>query len=199
MAGATFSAPGGQDPAQHFRKVMLAVETTVGDAIEAGSILVARIRERTAQGIDANGMAFPEYSAGYAKQKIARIGSASPVDLFGFQNHPHMLNTILIKAGGAEFPPGAVGEGVEAVYPGRQIEHFEAGFYGDEAVRARVHNEGGSVRTRLGTGKSGRKPKPGGKASFEMPVRHFWDANAEDIRLMEFAIGERAEARAKRV
>lgn len=71
---------------------------------------------------------------------------------------------------------------------------IRVGFYeSDQALRARVHNEGGTVRTRLGKGKG--KPKKDGKSSFAMPKRPFFHATAEDIALMTRAIGERIMSR----
>jgi phage gpG-like protein len=58
----------------------LKVELTEADMREAGALLVRRIRTRTENGVDVNGAAFRDYSAGYAEQKRAALGHAR-VDL----------------------------------------------------------------------------------------------------------------------
>ena len=59
--------------------------TTVETMRAVGDETLAKIRERTAVGIDADGMPFTSYSEGYAKAKAAErfgmLGSASAVDL----------------------------------------------------------------------------------------------------------------------
>ena len=45
---------------------------------------------------------------------------------------------------------------------------------------AAIHEYGGTVRTRLGTGKG--KPKVGGKATFEMPMRSYMRSSLQEMK-----------------
>jgi hypothetical protein len=95
---------------------------TAADRMFGAQFIRSRILDRTAQGVDFEGSAFEGYSASYAKQKRKAGGRTDQVDLYGFLQHPHMLNAML----------GRVTE------PG-----FQVGFYNDEeADRARWNNEG---------------------------------------------------------
>jgi hypothetical protein len=120
----------------------------------------------------------------YAAAKAAH--GVSGVNLFGMGQHTHMLNTIMVRAGGAEAAPsegGAFGgldfhgafDASENPAPAHQLT---IGFSGPEAERAKGHNEG--------TGK--------------LPKREFFALNAEDLAMSGAAIGERMfqRARAKR-
>lgn len=53
-------------------------------------------------------------------------------------------------------------------------------FSAGDVKYAAIHEYGGSVRTRLGTGVG--KPKPGGKATIEMPERSFMRSSLADMR-----------------
>ncbi|GAC1496099.1 MAG: hypothetical protein NVS1B6_00890 [Steroidobacteraceae bacterium] len=199
MATATyplFVGPGGTDPVQHIRSFETAVMPTVGDCVYAGQLLRARIRQRTAEGVDVDGMPFAAYSEPYRKRKIARLGHADTVDLFGFAQHPHMLNTMIVRCGSTELPANQPAE-ADPFALDIPATLFQLGYYGEEAVRARVHNEGAEVRTAFGTGKG--KPKPGGRSTFTMPRRHHFDANGDDVDLMGFAIRDRMLQRALRL
>ncbi len=74
-------------------------------------------------------------------------------------------------------------------------ESFGVGIYANEELeeRARVHNEGLTVPTRLGKG--GGKQRQGGRASFAMPQRRWLDASAEDVDAIGRAIEERIAER----
>lgn len=170
----TFSGPFGADPVARLLEIKVAVHPTVGDALWAGLYLYAKIRERTGQGIDVQGVPFAPYSEGYRRRKTKELGHADTVDLFGYEHHPHMLNTVMVKAGAQQEPGGGrMPNPSEFAEP---IDLFHVGFYGEEAIRARVHNEG----------------------STKMPQRHYFDANQEERTGMENGMGERALIRVKR-
>lgn len=189
MSSATFTGPGGLDPLAAIAQLRSRIQITAGDGIAAGQALRTDIRDDTARGIDAEGNAFTAYSQNYAKQKEKR-GRNTSVDLFGAKQNSHMLNGILVKAGGQQ---SSGVDGTPSNYATEPITEIRLGIYDeDEALRARVHNEGGSVRTRLGTGK---KTKKGGASSFTMPRRHFFDANPARVARMERVIGQRTEER----
>ena len=59
---ATFTAPGGGDPAAHVRQMIEAAHTTTGDMLLCGQIVRSRIVQRTAMGTDMNGAPFAPYS-----------------------------------------------------------------------------------------------------------------------------------------
>lgn len=188
-----FTGPGGQTPSIHILKLAEAAQVTVGDALYAGQALRTRIRTRTAQGIAFDGSPFPAYSKEYRKRKVLMLGHADAVDLFGPDNHPHMLNAISVVSGGTILATGqsASTSPLELPEPSAQVSLV---IFGEaEAMRARVHNEGATVTTRLGKGKG--KAKKGGKATFNMPRRRFFDASADDQEFMVFAIGKRRQER----
>ena len=115
----------------------------------------------------------------YAAAKAAH--GASTVNLFGMEQHTHMLDTMLVRAGGQEASQGAD----ELLGLGSELAAFEndvpcstvtIGFYGPEAERAKAHNEG----------------------TDRLPRRHFFDLNREDIAFGERAVVERMEIRARR-
>lgn len=217
-----FTGPGGKDPVEAARELEVAVQPTAGDLLLAGQILRSRIVQRTAQGLDADGAPFAPYStkgpfyfypdggAGRtheqrAKQaagrhkKTGKIGQRTRlgikydsyaaakaaqgrgnVDLFGLVQHPHMLNAMVVKAGGAEIDQageGFFGGGSELDAFGQSTptSQLHIGFYGEEAERAKGHNEG----------------------TKHLPRRHFFDASADDLKLMSDAMGQRMLARAK--
>lgn len=189
-----FLGPAGAEPVAHIRAVASAVQPTIGDALYAGQILRTRIRQRTAAGIDAEGSPFAPYSEAYRKRKIALLGHADAVDLFGPTDPGvHMLNTMMVRCGGVELAAGDTAS-EDPMAMANPANLFHLGFYSEEASRARIHNEGGSFRTRLGSGK--RKPKPGGKPVASMPRRHFFDANQSDLDLMGDGIRRRMLMRA---
>ena len=169
MASSTFSTGN----AGNFSLASL-VQPTIGDGLYAASILYHNIRERTERGVDVNGSQFAPYSEGYRKRKAKELGSADVVDLFGFQNHTHMLNTIVFHTGGLD---AQLSNGVHPVEGGDPLYHFEVGIYGDEAKRAEWHNTG-----------AGRNPQ-----------RHFFDASQDDLQQMEAGIGQLIQARIQKV
>lgn len=188
----TFVAPNGGDPIYHFQQIEAAVRITTGDLLYAGAILQSEIRQRTARGIDAHGASFQEYSPGYAKRKGAALGMAN-VDLFGYESHPHMLNAMVVRVGSRELV--VAGLSFNASSDNTPADVMQVGFWDEESARkAEVHNTGGQVRTRLGTGK---RQKNGGKATFTMPKREFFAANQDELQRMEAGISERVNARLK--
>lgn len=173
---ATFTSGNGTDPITEFHLVVREAKPTNADLLFGGSLMIATIRDRTFAGMDVDGTPFTPYSEAYAKRKAGSLG-AGLVNLFGADHHTHMLNALQTVADGDE--------------------SFGVGIYSNDELetRARVHNEGGTIRTRLGRGKG--KPKKGGRASFDMPQRRFLDASADDIAMVENAIGDRITARLK--
>ena len=113
--------------------------------------------------------------ASYAAAKAAH-GSAA-VDLFGMEQHTHMLNTIKVRAGGTAVADAGLDFGSEfaAEEQNQPCSDFAVGFYGTEADRARGNNEG----TR------------------NSPARRFFALSPEDLQLGAHAIGERMAIRAK--
>ena len=182
----TFTGPGGVDPMSHILHLEQLARPTTADCLLAGQYLRTRIRERTASGVDADGVSFPAYSEAYAAEKGKHLGHADIVDLFGWSQHPHMLNSIVVSIDGQAFEDGSV------IADDRPVNLFQVGIYDEEAaMRAQVHNEGATVGTRRGAKKS-KKPNRG---SFAMPRRHFFDANHDDLVNMERIIGENIDAR----
>ena len=174
MASITFTAPNGGDPVAQIIQLKTALTPTVGDCLYAGHVLRTKIYERTLAGTDVDGVAFSPYSEKYAARKSKKLGHGR-IDLFGFQNHVHMLNALTVRAAGSSLslqdnPPDESGEST----PENEIL-VGVTWASDIETRARVHNEGSS----------------------RMPVRHWLGANSEDISLMEVGIGERMILRAR--
>ncbi len=105
-------------------------------------------------------------SYGAAKAALGR----GTVDLFGIEHHPHMLNAMAILAGSASLPFGQSAGGGENLAP---VDAIQIGFWGDEAKRARGHNEG----------------------TAKLPRRRFLDASESDKAAMERDMGERIDRR----
>ena len=199
----TFTGPKGEPPEHHILRIEQAATITTEDVLYAGEILRSRIRQRTLAGLDVHGGPFIAYSPAYAKRKAARLGSSDVVNLFGYEHHPHMLNAMLVRAGGMELGPDDHAPAASANPQPVPATLLQVGFWNEEAAtKAQVHNEGATIRTRLHTQMklftgSGRKARYGSnKASnFRMPKREFFDANAQDRELMERGIEERRLAR----
>jgi hypothetical protein len=127
-----------------------------------------RIGIRTATGIR-----YESYAAAKAAHGVANV------NLFGLEQHPHMLDAIMVRAGGSEVA-GSVGlpsfgSEFEAFEQNQPCTSLTLGFYGEEAARARGHNEGTS----------------------KLPPRQFFALNAEDLALGEKAIAQRMAIRAR--
>ena len=107
------------------------------------------------------------------------------MDLFGAAHHTHMLNALQTVVD--------------------TDESFGVGIYSNDELetRARVHNEGATIRTRLGSGKHGKTKlrfhpetfQYRKKATFEMPRRHWLGANEADVAMIENAVGARIDER----
>lgn len=205
---ATFLGPNGSRPSEFILKLAHQAQPTVSEALFAGQAMRTRIRERTAAGVDYTGQPFAEYAESTRREKIRHLGHADTVDLFGFQQHPHMLNAIQVVSGnqlamsnsdmgnlfGIEMDTSA-GEFSEDMTPASIVSLVIPD--GPEAERARAHNDGATVRTRLGSGKG--KPKKGGRATVTLPERRFFDASPDDVEFMQFAIAQRRDARLRAV
>lgn len=206
---ATFLGPGGSRPSEFISKLAHQAAPTVSEALSAGKAMRERIRERTAAGVDYTGQPFAEYAESTRREKIRHLGHADTVDLFGFENHPHMLNAIQVVSGnqlamsgsdigdlfGIEMDPGTDMASSGDMTPASIVSLVIPD--GPEADRARAHNDGATLRTRLGTGKG--KPKKGGRATVTLPVRRFFDASPDDIEFMQFAMASRRDARLRAV
>lgn len=185
---ATFTGSNGADPVAEFRLDVQSVRPLRSDLLLAGQLMIAAIRDRTFAGIDVEGGSFAPYSPAYAKRKSGALGHGR-VDLFGADHHTHMLNALQTI--------------VNSIEPFK--ESFSVGIYSNDELetRARVHNEGATIRTRLGTGKHGKTrlrfhPETfgyKGKASLNMPRRHWLGANAADVAMIENAVGARIDQR----
>jgi len=115
--------------------------------------------------------------ASYAAAKAAH--GSSTVTLFGMQQHPHMLDAIVVKAGGSEITQAAAGftsgGDMDAFMANQACSSLQLGFYGDEAERAKGNNEG----------------------TKNSPARRFFALNGQDIAWGERSIAQRMMIRAK--
>ncbi len=129
-------------------------------------VKTGRIGIRTATGIR-----YESYAAAKAAHGVAGV------NLYGLEAHPHMLDAIMVKAGGSEVAGGlpSFGSEFEAFEQNQPCSSLTLGFYDDTAERARGHNEGTS----------------------KLPKREFFALNAEDLAMGERAIGERMQIRAR--
>lgn len=200
MASFTFTGPGGVPATKRFQNLKNAAVVTVGDGIAFGQIIRARIIDRTQRaGVDVNnaplapysdkhpyyyypggsgagrtaritggkrtraGIKYPSYRA--FKQALGRSG----VDLTG-PRAPHMLQALVVKAQGLTAGPSTP----QANSQTQPCSNVEIGFYGQEAARARGHNEGAG----------------------KLPKRRFFAASQEDLRIGAAIIAGRVRARA---
>lgn len=192
------STSAGSDATRYISDIFDALKFTTGDGIFCGQIIRTRIVERTNSGRDSDGNSFAPYSDKYAAAKEKKLGHTN-IDLFGADSHPHMLNGIDVRCGGSvagsndNMPPDTNTLTTHA-------ESFQVGIYDEElAQRASLHNEGGQMRTRLGNSRNPKyKPRPNAQSIANMPRRHFFDVNSDDVQLIENKVAERMEIRAKR-
>jgi hypothetical protein len=130
-----------------------------------------RIGVRTATGIK-----YESYAAAKAAHGVTNV------NLFGMEQHVHMLNTIMVKVGSYAVGPEADlleglggNEGIDDAFGQREPAHnLELGFYGPESERAKGHNEG----------------------TKRLPKREFFALNASDLALGERIIAQRMQIRA---
>lgn len=114
----------------------------------------------------------------YAAAKSAHgVGN---VNLYGMQQHTHMLDTMIVRAGGAELDSAAgdfMGGGgeMDAFEQNVPQSQLAVGFYGPEAERAKGNNEGTS----------------------KLPKREFFALSQEDLMIAERAIAGRMMIRAR--
>lgn len=179
-----FTTRNGGDPYQSFLLFIRDILPTAADIQKAGNWLVAKRRSETLGGRDVEGSGFAPYSAAYAR----RAGSAVSL----YSRNPrgeHMLDALKSQV---------VGEG--------QTTSLEVGIFGNAqlATRARIQNEGGTIRTQLGYGNGGFKTPLGigrrqtkGKTFAKIPARHWLGATDQDLKHMQDIIIESAEARQK--
>lgn len=170
MASPTFTGPNGQDAATHLLRLVQRAKPTAEIILRAGHLERTRIVTRTLQGVDFEGRKFVAYSKNYERRKV-KAGRGSNVNLFGIGNNPHMLNEMAVRA---------------------TDKLLEIGYFNTEiAIRAATHNEGKTIRTRLGSGHRVVKAKiRSGKSSFRMPKRRFLDANAAEQQKIANDIGQ---------
>lgn len=116
------------------------------------------------------GIKYESYAAAHAAH------GRSTVDLFGMEQHPHMMNAMIVKAGGTELDMSAPLD-LDPSSNTSPCSQMNLGFYGEEDARARGHNEGAG----------------------HLPQRRFFDASAEDLHVMEETMLARAVARAEAV
>ena len=133
-------------------------------------VKTGRIGIRTPTGIK-----YESYAAAKAAHGVANV------NLYGMEQHPHMLDALMVKAGGsessladAEFARGGSPE-MNAFEQNQPCTLLTIGFYGEEAERAKGNNEGNS----------------------RVPQREFFALNQSDLAWGERVIGERMVIRAK--
>lgn len=119
------------------------------------------------------GIRYDSYAAAKAAHGVANV------NLYGMEQHTHMLDTMLVKVGGMEaaqsFEGADFGSEFAAFEGNTAAQELTLGFYGPEAERAKGQNEGNR----------------------KTPQREFFALNGEDLKLAEKAIGERMIARAQ--
>lgn len=151
------------------------------DLAKAGDYLVPVIRNRTLSGVSYDGTPFAPYSPAYASRK-----GGSTVTLFsqGDKNQGHML---------------------DAVTHQETDNTLDVGIFGNDklATLAQVHQEGATIRTRLGWGMEGFKRHPGrrrtrGKDFSTIPARRWLGASEQDIARMNEIIMESMAERLRR-
>ena len=127
---------------------------------------IGRIGVRTTAGIR-----FESYAAAKAAHGVAGV------NLFGMEQHTHMLNTIMVRAGGREEGGGvpSFGSDMEVFEGNTPARELSVGFYGPEAERAKGHNDGTS----------------------KLPKREFFALNQQDLDLAEQAVAQRMMIRAR--
>ncbi len=169
----SFKGPGGADPQQHLLTVFATGQPTQVDVLYAGQRQRSRIVQRTLSGRDYNDVPFAPYSEAYARRK-SKAGHSSTVNLFGMENHPHMLNRIMVVAPTPDL--------------------LQLSFQGEEAVRARMHNEGGELRRVLKL-KSGKGKRKKSSVVGHMPKRTFFRASDSDLAAMSKDVAESTNRR----
>ena len=158
-----------RDAAGSIRGASEAVKASRATAAKGRHAATKRLGVRTPYGIR-----YASYAAAKAAHGVANV------NLYGMEQHPHMLDKMVVRAGGMEADMSMEGLGIggemdafDQVVP----EHsFTIGFYGDEAARAKGNDKGTS----------------------NVPQRHFFALNAEDVALGESIVVQRMTIRAQR-
>jgi len=120
----------------------------------------------------ATGIKYESYAAAQAAH------GTNGVTLYGMEQHPHMLDAMMVKAGGSEVGGAGLpsfGSEFEAFEGNTPCSTLTIGFYGDEEGRARGNNEGAG----------------------NLPKREFFALNGSDIAWGEKSLGERMEIRGR--
>lgn len=158
---ASFTGPGGQRPEDAVIRLIEDLQPTEEDLASVGQYLRQKIRKRTLADQSVDGGSFTGYSESYQKQK-----RQSQVDLYSRKSQRHMLDALDVQVSN---------------------NLIEVGIFNDEEIasRAKLHNEGGSVRTRQKKGaKRSWFRRSAARSSFTMPARRWLGATAEDISEM---------------
>ena len=183
---AGFTTKDGRDAFESFRIFVESVTPQAEDLQKAGDWLVDKRRQETLGGRDVEGNGFAPYSPNYA----LRVGTSVP-SLYSRTTGPHMLDHL--EAHTVSETDGTIS--------------LEVGIFGDPelAERARVQNEGATIRTRLGMGHEGFKQplnvgrkQQRGKALLEIPERRWLGASDQDLLTMAGIISESIDERVKK-
>ena len=129
MPDPTFLTRDGGDPVADFQSFVDRVYHPSEESLmTAGLIVRQQIREQALAGVSFTGTPFAPYSPDYERRK-----GQQNVDLYSKEMRPHMLDALDVRV--STNPP-----------------EIEIGIFGDDelALRARVNNEGGTVRTSAG-------------------------------------------------
>ena len=158
-----------RDAAGSIRGASEAVKASRATAAKGRHAATRRLGVRTPYGIR-----YASYAAAKAAHGVANV------NLYGMEQHPHMLDKMVVRAGGMEEDMSmeglAIGGEMDVFEGDVPTNNFTIGFYGDEALRAQGNNEG--------TGK--------------IPQRNFFALNAEDLAMGERIIAQRMTIRAQR-
>lgn len=118
------------------------------------------------------GIKYESYSAAKAAHGVTQP------NLYGMEQHTHMLDTMLVRAGGSELDSSLdafdFSGDMSAFEHATPTNTLNLGFYGPEAERAKGNNEGTKVS----------------------PKREFFALNDDDLRWGEKAIAQRMQIRA---
>ena len=158
-----------RDAAGSIRGASEAVKASRATAAKGRHAATKRLGVRTPYGIR-----YASYAAAKAAHGVANV------NLYGMEQHPHMLDKMVVRAGGMESDMSMEGLGIAGemdAFEQSIPEHgFTIGFYGSEADRAEGNDKGTSTA----------------------PQRNFFALNAEDLAMGEGIIVQRMTIRAQR-
>ncbi len=178
--------PTEEEEVQRYILYVSKIAPNASDLQAAGDFLVNRRITETLNGKDVDGTGFAQYSPAYALRKGTSAVTLYSPDRKGGSGE-HMLEALEARV---------VDDG--------PTSSLEVGIFGNAelAARAKIQNEGGTLRTRLGTGHGGFKTPLGvgakqkrGKALLEIPERRWLGASEEDLRDMQQVIVDRIDER----